>query len=161
MPCYCQILTSNQAIYDGTHKLGTSGSANPTRNCYVARLDANSELLLCSSGSKPFGLFYDHLDLIYQVTIAAGTVDCIDINAFNAGKYTNVAKTDFDALIGADAFVAGLIPAIGATLYEGAGGKIAVTPGTYAIGKCIGHTTVQHRSGAYSVAHCQFDFDFM
>jgi len=160
MPCYCQILTSNQAIYDGTHKLASSGSANVTRNCYVARLDANSELVLCSSGSKPFGLFYDHLDLIYQVTVAAGTLDCIDINAYNADKYTNVAKTDFDALIGADAFVAGSIPAVGATLYEGASGKIAVS-GTHAIGKCIAHVTAQHRSGPYSVAHCQFDFDFM
>lgn len=159
--CYCQILTPEQAIYDGTHKLSSSGSASTTRNCYVGRLDSSSELVLCASGSKPYGLFYDHLDLIYHITVAAD-YDCIDINSYNSDKYTNVAKGTFDALVGADAFVEGSVPAQNATLYEGAGGKITVTPGTYAIGKCVNAgVTIQHRAGAYSVAHCQFDFDFM
>lgn len=159
--CYCQILTPEQAMYDGTHKLSTSGSASTTRNCYVARLDSSSELVLCASGSKPYGLFLDHLDLIHQITVAAD-YDCININSYNSGKYTNVATGTFMALVGPDAFVEGSVPAQNATLYEGAGGKITVTPGTYAIGKCINAAvTVQHRAGSYSAAQCQFDFDFM
>lgn len=162
MPCKCEILTPEQAMYDGTHKLSTSGSASTTRNCYVARLDSSSELVLCASGSKPYGLFYDHLDLTYQITIASGTTDCIDINAFNSGRYTNVATGNFMALVGADAFVEGSVPAQNATLYEGAGGKITVTAGTYGIGKCVNAAvTVQHRTGAYSAAMCRFEFDHL
>jgi len=158
--CYCQILTPEQAMYDGTHKLSTSGSASTTRNCYVARLDSSSELVLCASGSKPYGLFLDHLDLVYQITVAAD-YDCIDINSYNSGKYTNVAMGNFMALVGADAFTAGSVPAQNATLYEGAGGKIAVA-GTHSIGKCVNAAvTVQHRAGAYSAAMCQFEFDHL
>ena len=162
MPCYCSVLTSNQAIFDGTHVL--SGEETGTvRNCYVATMDSSAELILGASGSKPFGLFYDHLDLIFQVTVAAGTVDCIDINAFNLDKYTNVATGQYEALIGADAFVAGTVPAQNATLYAGASGKIAVLGEgacTYRIGKCIdASVTVQHRTGSYSASKCMFDFD--
>ena len=160
MPCYCSVTTSKQGIFDGTHVLSSSGSGSTTRNCYVARLDSSSELVLCASGSRPFGLFYDYLDNEYQITIASGTTDCVDINAYNSDKYTNVANTSFYALIGPDAFVEGTIPAANAALYEGAGGKITTTAGTYRIGRCQRHETVQHRTGAYSVAHCQFDFDF-
>ena len=155
--CYCSILTSAQGIFDGTHKLSTSGSAYATRNCYVARLDSSSELVLCASGSKPYGLFYDHLDLIYQITVGAD-YDCININSYNSGKYTNVAIGGFMALVGDDAFVAGSVPAQNAALYEGANGKIAVT-GTYKIGRCVNAAvTVQHRAGAYSAAMLQMKF---
>ena len=155
--CYCSILTSAQGIFDGTHKLSTSGSASTTRNCYVARLDSSSELVLCASGSKPYGLFYDHLDLIYHITVGAD-YDCININSYNSGKYTNVAIGGFMALVGPDAFVAGSVPAQNAVLYEGASGKIAVA-GTYKIGTCVNAaTTVQHRAGSYSAALCQFEF---
>lgn len=162
MPCYCSITTSAQAIFDGTHILASSGSASTTRNCYLARLDSSSQLHLCASGSKPAGMFYDHLDLIYQITIASGTVDCIDINAYNAGRYTNIAMGNFQVLVGADAFVEGSVPATGSTLYEGAGGKMTITPGTYSVGKCLnGGVTMQHRSGAYSVAQLQMEFDHL
>ena len=157
--CYCSILTSNQGIFDGTHKLSSSGSGDVTRNCYIARLDSSSELRIGSSGSKPYGLFYDHLDLIYQITLADAANDCININTYNSDKYTNVAIGQFMALVGPDAFVAGSVPAQNATLYEGASGKIAVS-GTYTIGKCVNPgVTVQHRSGSYSAAMCQFNFD--
>ncbi len=159
--CYCSILTSNQAIFDGTHKLSSSGSGETTRNCYVARLDDNSELRLCSSGSKPYGLFYDHLDLVYHVTLADASNDCIDINEYNSGKYTNVATGNFIALVGPDAFASGTLPSQNATLYEGDNGKIA-TSGTYKIGKCIDNAvTVQHRSGSYNAAMCLFEFDHL
>ncbi len=155
--CYCQILTPEQAMYDGTHKLSSSGSGSTTRNCYVARLDSSSELVLCASGSKPYGLFLDHGDLIYHITVAAD-YDCININSYNSGKYTNVVKGGFEALVGADAFTAGSVPAQNAVLYEGAGGKIAVS-GTYKIGICTNPgVTVQHRAGSYSAAKCQFEF---
>ncbi len=160
MPCYCSITTSGQGVFDGTHVLSSSGSASTTRNCYVARLNSSSELVLCASGSRPFGLFYDFLDNEYQITIASGTTDCIDINAYNSDKYTNVANTSFYAMVGADAFVEGSVPTANAALYEGAGGKITVTAGTYRIGRCQQLVTVQHRTGSYNVAHCQFDFDF-
>lgn len=157
--CYCSILTSNQAIFDGTHKLSSSGSSDVTRNCYVARMDSSAELRICSSGSKPWGLFYDHLDLIYQITLADAANDCININTYNSDKYTNVATGAFVALIGPDAFAAGSVPAQNAVLYEGASGKIAVS-GTYPIGRCTDSSvTVQHRSGSYSAAKCQFNFD--
>ncbi len=159
--CYCQVLTPEQAMYDGTHKLSSSGSGSTTRNCYVARLDSSSELVLCASGSKPYGLFYDHLDLIYHITVSAD-YDCINLNTYNSDKYTNVAMGNFLALVGADAFVEGSVPAQNATLYEGAGGKITVTAGSYAIGKCVNAAvTVQHRAGAYSAAMCQFEFDHL
>lgn len=157
--CYCSVTTSAQGIFDGTHKLSSSGSGSTTRNCYVARLDSSSELLLGSSGSLPFGLFYDHLDNIYQITTVA--TDCININSYNSDKYTNVATGNFFAMVGPDAFVEGSIPAQNATLYEGAGGKITTTAGTYKIGRCHQQVTVQHRSGSYSVAHCQFEFDHL
>lgn len=158
MPCKCDILTPEQAMYDGTYILATSGSATTTRNGYLARMDANGQLLVCASGSKPVGMFYDHLDLIYHVTIAAGTIDCIDINAFNAGRYTNVAMGNFQVLLSADKFVEAAVPAIGATLYEGAGGLWTVTPGTYAVGKCLNNAvSVPHRTGAYNVAQIQVE----
>jgi len=119
-------------------------------------------LVLCASGSKPYGLFYDHLDLIYHPTLASDSYDCIDINSFNSGKYTNVATGNFLALVGAHAFVEGSVPAQNATLYEGANGQITVTPGTYKIGKCVNAAvTVQHRTGSYSAAMCQFEFDHL
>ena len=159
--CYCSILTSAQGIFDGTHKLSTSGSADTTRNCYVARLDSSSELVLCASGSKPYGLFYDHLDLIYHITVGAD-YDCININSYNSGKYTNVAIGNYMVLVGDDAFVEGSVPAQNATLYEGAGGKMTVTPGTYKIGRCVNAAvTVQHRAGAYSAAMLQMEFDHL
>jgi len=127
----------------------------------VARLDSSSELVLCASGSKPFGLFYDHLDLIYHVTVAAD-YDCININAFNSGKYTNVAVGNYYVLVGPDAFVEGTVPAQNATIYEGAGGKMTVTAGTYAIGKCVNATHyVQHRAGQYYAALLQMEFDHL
>jgi len=126
----------------------------------VARLDSSGELVLCASGSRPYGLFYDHLDNEYQITVAAN-YDCIDINSYAAGEYVNVATGGvFKALVGPDAFVEKAVPAINAALYEGAGGLITVTPGTYQIGRCINHVTVQHQAGSYSVADCIFDFDF-
>ena len=157
--CYCSVTTSGQGIFDGTHKLASTGSASTTRNCYVARLDSSSELQLCASGSLPFGLFYDHLDNEYQITTVA--TDCININSYAADEYVNVATGGFWALVGPDAFTEGSVPAQNATLYEGASGKITVTPGTYKIGRCHQQVTVQHRSGSYSVAHCQFEFDHL
>jgi len=125
----------------------------------VARLDSSSELQLCASGSRPYGLFYDTLDLEYQITTVA--TDCININTYAYGEYVNVATAGaFKALVGPDAFTEGSVPAINAALYEGASGKITVTPGTYRIGRCINQVTVQHRAGSYSVADCIFDFDF-
>ena len=157
--CYCVVTTSAQSVFDGTHKLASTGSANTTRNCYVARLDSNSELALCASGSRPYGLFYDNLDNEYQIVAVA--TDCININTYASGEYVNVATGGaFKALVGPDTFTEGSIPAINAALYEGASGKITVTPGSYRIGRCINQVTVQHRAGAYSVADCVFDFDF-
>ena len=161
MPCKCEILTPGQAMYDGTMILATSGSATTTRNGYLAQL-VTGQLQVCASGSKPVGMFYDHLDLIYHVTIASGTVDCIDLNAFNAGRYTNIAMGNFQVLLAPDAFVEGSIPAVGATLYEGAGGKWTVTPGTYAVGKCLSATvSIPHRTGAYNVAKIQVELDHL
>lgn len=159
MPCYCVVTTSAQAIFDGTHILASTGSGSTTRNCYVARLDSSSELVLCASGSRPYGLFYDNLDNEYQIVGVA--TDCININTYAYGEYVNVATGGtFKALVGADAFTEGSIPNINAALYEGASGKITVTAGTYQIGRCTNQVTVQHRTGAYSVADCIFDFDF-
>jgi len=158
--CYCVVTTPEQSVFDGTHKLATSGSGSTTRNCYVARLDSSSELQLCASGSRPYGLFYDNLDLEYQITVASD-YDCININSYAAGEYVNVATAGaFKALVGPDAFVEKSVPAINAALYEGANGLITVTPGSYQIGRCINQVTVQHRAGGYSVADCIFDFDF-
>ena len=157
--CYCVVTTSNQSVFDGTHKLASTGSGSTTRNCYVARLDSDSELALGTSGSRPYGLFYDHLDNEYQITTVA--TDCVNINSYAAGEYVNVATGGvFKALVGPDAFTEGSVPAINAALYEGASGKITVTAGSYQIGRCINQVTVQHRSGSYSVADCIFDFDF-
>jgi hypothetical protein len=159
--CYCVVTTPEQSVFDGTHKLSSSGSGSTTRNCYVARLDSDSELQLCASGSRPYGLFYDNLDLEWQPEISSSGTDCIDINSYAADEYVNVATAGaFKALVGPDAFTEGSIPAINAALYEGASGKITVTPGTYRIGRCINQVTVQHRAGSYSVADCIFDFDF-
>lgn len=157
--CYCVVETSSQSVFDGTHKLASTGSGSTTRNCYVARLDSDSELQLCASGSRPYGLFYDNLDNEYQITTV--DTDCININSYAADEYVNVATGGtFKAMVGPDAFTEGSVPAINAALYEGASGKITVTAGTYRIGRCIDQVTVQHRSGSYSVADCIFDFDF-
>lgn len=157
--CYCSVTTSNQSVFDGTHVLSSSGSASTTRNCYVARLNSSSELVLCASGSRPYGLFYDHLDNIYQIATVA--TDCVNINTYNSDKYTNVARGGtFHALVGPDAFTGSTLPTQNAALYEGASGLITTVAGTYRIGRCNNLVSVQHRSGAYNVADCEFDFDF-
>jgi hypothetical protein len=104
-------------------------------------------------------LFYDHLDNIYQIPVVA--TDCVNINTYNHGKYTNVARGGvFQAMVGPDAFTDGTLPTQNDALYEGASGLITTVAGTYRIGRCNALVAVQHRSGEYNVAHCEFDFDF-
>ena len=137
-------------IYNGHHVLADTGSVyNGNIVSFTAGGTSGSISLSTGSGA---GIAYDLLAMTELPTTQ-------ELVANIGGDYCNYLSGYFEALVGSDLFSGSALPAVNAKLYDNADGYISATAGGHStIGRCIGHVTIQHKDGAYSVARCVFDF---
>jgi len=150
---YFNVLDARNAVLDGTNKLNAS-STGVYRGVLAGWPSGGS--LGISTGSAPYGQFYDYLRLEELPTSE-------DLGTYLSGKEINVVSGKYMALIGPDLFVAGSVPAVGTKLYPGTAGLLDTAqnwPGTEVIGKCVGHHTVADAggSGSFTAARCIMEF---
>jgi len=149
---YFNVLTPDQAIFDGVNKLN-SGSDAVYRGMLAGWPSGGS--LGTSTGSAPYGQFYDYLRNEEYVATE-------DLGDYLDGKEVGVVTGKYLALCGPDCFAAGSIPSVGAKLYAGTAGLLDVNQnwvGAASIGKVVGHYTVADAAGAgsFSAAQCLMD----
>ncbi len=144
---YFQVLDSQNAIYDGKHKLSSSQTA-AIYNGYVATINASGDLVL-ANGSDPYGLFYDHLALEEYPTGE-------NLTTYLTGEYCNVVTGKFRALCASFMFSAGSLPSPGALLRDNQDGRITTTGSNAIIGRCLDNTVSV--GGDSTVALCLFEF---
>lgn len=140
-------------IKQGTHKLNT-GSSGVYRGMLSGWPSGGS--LGTSTGSTPYGQFYDFLRLEEHPTTQ-------DLGSFLDGKEVNVVTGKFYCLVGPDLFASGSIAAVGSKLYPGTAGLLDTNQnwsGVETIGKVAAHVTVADAGGAgsFDAAHCIMEF---
>lgn len=140
-------------IKDGVHKLNT-GSSGVYRGMLAGWPSGGS--LGVSTGSTPYGQFYDFLRLEEHPTTQ-------DLGSYLDGKEVNVVTGKFVCLVGPDLFDGGSIPAVGSKLYPGTASLLDTDQnwaGAKEIGKVTAHVTVADAegSGSFSAARCIMEF---
>lgn len=140
-------------IKDGVSKLNT-GSSGVYRGMLADWPSGGS--LGTSSGSAPYGQFYDFLRLEEHPTSQ-------DLGTFLSGKEVNVVTGKFVCLAGPDLFNSGSIAAVGSALYPGTTGLLDTAqnwPSVQQIGKVTSHVTVADAGGAgsFDAARCLMEF---
>jgi hypothetical protein len=140
-------------IKDGTAKLNT-GSSGVYRGMLAGWPSGGS--LGTSTGSAPYGQFYDYLRLEEHPTSE-------DLGSYLDGKEVNVVTGKFISLCGPDLFASGAIPSVTSKLYPGTAGLLDTTQnwaGVQAIGKVLSHVTIADAggSGSFDAARCLMDF---
>lgn len=135
--------TPGEALYDGHKKLNANVAT--ARNGTLLELSSGEWIVDTGAGNVRGALyeFRQFVEFPVDENVAADM----------AGKYVNVARGTFMALIGADHFVGGTIPAVGSKLYAGASGdagkyKTTAASGvTIPIGEVEGTTTYTNENG--------------
>ena len=150
---YFNVLDARNAVLDGANKLNAS-STGVYRGVLAGWPSGGS--LGISTGSAPYGQFYDYLRLEELPTSE-------DLGTYLSGKEINVVSGKYMALIGPDLFVAGSVPAVGTALYPGTAGLLDTAqnwPSASVIGKCVGHHTVADAGGdgSFTAARCIMEF---
>ncbi len=148
-----QIVDDNGAVYDG-NDLTTSVATIEPGLLVVKDVGANTVSLAAASGSAPYGAAFGSRDLVYAPTS----------RLFATGEAVVVVTGVFNALVSADFFTSGSIPADtagGRTLYAAASGKIDWT-GTNKIGRLVSQKAVTDPTGGTgttnTLAEVQFAF---
>ena len=136
-------------VADGTNKLNAS-STGVYRGMLAGWPSGGS--LGTSTGSAPYGQFYDFLRLEEHPTGE-------DLGPYLSGKEINVATGKYMCLVGPDLFASGAIAAVGSQLYPGTAGLLDTAqhwPGVKPIGKVTSHVTVADAggTGSFSAARC-------
>jgi len=149
---YFNVLDARNAELDGANKLNAS-STGVYRGMLAGWPSGGS--LGTSTGSAPYGQFYDFLRLEEPPTSE-------DLGGYLSGKEVNVVTGKYMTLVGPDLFTSGAIPSVGTQLYPGAAGLLdtaANWPDTESIGKVLAHHTIADAGGAgsYSAARCMME----
>ena len=146
---YFAVAVNGPSIYNGRHILDTD--VTTVYNGYLAMIEATTGDMKISTGS-PYGMFYDFMQM---PNTEFPTTD--NLATWMSGLDINVVTGVFEAFVGKDLFSAGVLPAIGAKLYDNGAGLLA-TAGTAVIGGVEGTAVVQNKAGVQTVARCKFDF---
>jgi len=146
---YFNVLNGHLAQMDGANKLNAS-SSGVYRGMLAGWPSGGS--LGTSTGSAPYGQFYDFLRLEELPTSE-------DLGTYLSGKEINVVTGTYMTTVGPDLFASGSIPSVGDQLYPGTAGLLDTTqnwPGVKSIGKCVQHVTIADHDGdgSYSAARC-------
>jgi hypothetical protein len=150
---YFNVLDARNAELDGANKLNAS-STGVYRGMLAGWPSGGS--LGTSTGSAPYGQFYDYLRVEELPTSE-------DLGTYLSGKEINIVTGKFMCLVGPDLFVAGSVPAVGTKLYPGTAGKLDTAQnwsGATCIGKCVAQHTVADAggSGSFTAARCIMEF---
>ena len=140
-------------IKDGVSKLNT-GSSGVYRGMLAGWPSGGS--LGTSTGSAPYGQFYDYLRLEEHPTSE-------DLGTYLSGKEVNVVTGKYICLVGPDLFTAGAVAAVGTKLYPGTASLLDTAqnwPSVSVIGKVVSHVTVADAGGAgsFTAARCVMEF---
>ena len=140
-------------IKEGAFKLN-SGSSGVYRGMLAGWPSGGS--LGTSTGSAPYGQFYDYLRLEEHPTSE-------DLATYLIGKEINVVTGKFNCLVGPDLFASGSVASVASQLYPGTAGLLDTAqhwPGVKPIGKVLGHFTVADAggTGSYTAALCVMEF---
>jgi len=149
---YFQVLDARNAELDGASKLNAS-STGVYRGMLAGWPSGGS--LGTSTGSAPYGQFYDFLRLEEPPTSE-------DLGGYLSGKEVNVVTGKYMILAGPDVFTAGSIPSVGTQLYPGASGLLDTAqnwPGVNPIGKCVATHILADAggTGSFSAARCMME----
>ena len=149
---YFNVLNAHNAQLDGVNKLNT-GSSGVYRGMLAGWPSGGS--LGTSTGSAPYGQFYDYLRMEELPTSE-------DLATYLAGKEINVVTGTYMCLVGPDLFASGSIPSVGDQIYPGTSGLLDTTqnwPGVKPIGKCVGTATIADHGGdgSFTAARCIMD----
>jgi hypothetical protein len=140
---------TQEGIRDGVSKLN-AGSSGVYRGMLAGWPSGGS--LGTSTGSNPYGQFYDYLRL-------EEFPQSEDLGEYLDGREINVVTGKYICLCGPALFTAGTIPAVGTLLYPGTAGLLDTAQnwaGVSSIGRVANHVTIADVDGAgsYSVARC-------
>lgn len=149
---YFQVHDARNAELDGANKLNAS-STGVYRGMLAGWPSGGS--LGVSTGSAPYGQFYDFLRLEEPPTSE-------DLGGYLSGKEINVVTGKYMISAGPDLFSAGTIPSVGTQLYPGTAGLLdtaANWPDTKPIGKVVAVHTIADAggSGSFSAARCMME----
>src|SRR4030043_146444 len=103
---YFNVLNAHNATLDGANKLNSSASG-VYRGMLAGYPSGGS--LNTSSGSAPYGQFYDYLRLEELPTSE-------DLSTYLTGKEVNIVTGKVMSLVGRDLFSAGAVAAFGCTV---------------------------------------------
>lgn len=149
---YFNVLDARNAELDGANKLD-SGSTGVYRGMLAGWPSGGS--LGTSTGSAPYGQFYDFLRLEEPPTSE-------DLGGYLSGKEVNVVTGKYMTTVGPDLFTAGSIPSVGDLIYPGSAGLLDVNenwPSVKPIGKVLAVHTIADAggSGSFSAARCMME----
>jgi len=149
---YFQVHDARNAELDGANKLNTS-STGIYRGVLAGWPSGGS--LAISTGSAPYGQFYDFLRLEEKPQSE-------DLGGYLSGKEVNVVTGKYMISAGPDLFTAGSVAVVGSLLYPGVAGLLDTVqqwPGTAVIGKVVAHHTIADSggSGSFTAARCMME----